>query len=118
MPVTSLARDLLLKAASIAKAEAVIKQHMAVRISQAEDHGSGSVILRVEGSLSVEDARLLESSCHEALSRLDRGVIIDLAGVTFLDEASAAVLRRLKQKPDVAFTGCQLYTRQVIEATI
>jgi len=116
--VSGLQLKLQLKAASIAKVEAAIKRHMAVRISQAEDHESGSVILHVEGALTLEYALLLESMSHEVRGRLGRNVIIDLAGVTFLDEASAEVLRRLKQQPGVTFTGCQLYTRQMIEATI
>jgi len=91
---------------------------MAVRISQAEDHESGSVILRVEGTLTLEYAQLLEGMSHEVRGRLGRNVIVDLAGVAFLDEASAAVLRRLKQQPGIALAGCQLYTRQMIEATV
>lgn len=83
-----------------------------MRISQAEDYESGSVILYVEGSLIAEDVQLLENTCHELK---DRKVIIDLAGVSFLDEASAALLRQLKQQAGVVYTGCQLYTRQMIE---
>jgi len=91
---------------------------MAVRISQAEDSGSGSFVLRVEGTLTIEYAQLLEDMSREVRERLGGAVIVDLAGVTFLDEASAALLRRLKQQPGIALAGCQLYTRQMIEATI
>lgn len=91
---------------------------MAVRISQAEDHECGSIILRVEGTLTLEYAQLLEGMSREARARLGRAVIVDLAGVTFLDETSAGVLRRLKQEPGIALAGCQLYTRQMIEAAI
>jgi len=91
---------------------------MAVRISQAEDSGSGSFVLRVEGTLTIEYAQLLEGMSREVRERLGGAVIVDLAGVTFLDEASAALLRRLKQQPGIALAGCQLYTRQMIEASI
>ena len=91
---------------------------MAVRISQVEDLDSGRVILRVEGTLTPEYAQLLEGMSREVRERLGRNVIVDLAGVTFLDEASAALLRRLKQQPGIDLAGCQLYTRQMIEATI
>jgi hypothetical protein len=43
-------------------------------------------------------------------------VVIDLTEVTFLDEAAALVLRRLRQHPPVSLVGCQLYTRQMIDA--
>lgn len=75
-------------------------------------------MLRVEGTLTLEYAQLLEGMSREVRERLGRAVIVDLAGVTFLDEASAALLRRLKQQPGIALAGCQLYTRQMIEASI
>jgi len=75
-------------------------------------------VLRVEGTLTLEYAQLLEGMSREVRERLGRAVIVDLAGVTFLDEASAALLRRLKQQPGIALAGCQLYTRQMIEASI
>ena len=75
-------------------------------------------MLRVEGTLTIEYAQLLEDMSREVRERLGGAVIVDLAGVTFLDEASAALLRRLKQQPGIALAGCQLYTRQMIEATI
>ena len=41
---------------------------------------------------------------------------IDLTAVTFIDEAAAAVVRRLSQSPSVSLTGCELFTQQMIEA--
>jgi len=75
-------------------------------------------VLRVEGTLTLEYAQLLEGMSREVRERLGRAVIVDLAGVTFLDEASAALLHRLKQQPGIVLAGCQLYTRQMIEASI
>ena len=40
---------------------------------------------------------------------------IDLTGITFIDEA-AAVVRRLSPSPAVSLGGCELFTRQMIEA--
>jgi anti-anti-sigma regulatory factor len=47
---------------------------------------------------------------------MGRGVVIDLTEVTFLNEAGAVVLRRLRRHPSVSLVGCQLFTRQMIEA--
>jgi len=88
---------------------------MAARIFRTDEADTGRTVLQVQGSLTLEYAQLLEELCRDAKAQSERSVIIDLAGVTFLDEASAAVLRRLKQQPGVALTGCQLYTRQMIE---
>jgi hypothetical protein len=89
---------------------------MAVRISRTEDPETHRLFLRVEGALTGEDAQLLAQQCVPLLHDAEWGVEIDLAAVTFIDEAGAAVVRRLSQSPAVALTGCQLFTQQMIEA--
>jgi anti-anti-sigma regulatory factor len=86
---------------------------MTARITE-QDEPSGHVI-RLEGSLSGEDARLVERLCAEAASRPDPRVVVDLNGVTFLDDESAAVLRRLRGSGGVTFRGCCLFNQRVID---
>jgi len=86
---------------------------MTVRITE-QDEPSGHVI-RLEGSLCGEDARLVERLCAEAASRPDPRVVVDLNGVTFLDQASAAVLRRLRADEGVTFRGCCLFNERAID---
>ena len=89
---------------------------MAVRISQTDEPEANRTILRVQGSLRREGAQWLEQQCTGWLSGAGRRLVIDLTEVTFLDEAGAVVLRRLQQHPSVSLVGCQLFTRQMIEA--
>ena len=89
---------------------------MAVRISRTEEPEAYRLFLRVEGGLTGESAQLLAQQCVPFLHDARWGVEIDLAAVTFIDEAAAAVVRRLSQSPAVSLTGCQLFTQQMIEA--
>src|SRR5688500_5075430 len=88
---------------------------MAVRITQTDDPERNHTILRVEGSLIGEDASMLEEIYLEVRVRLGRAVVIDLTALHMLDEASAALLYRLKHQPGVSLTGCQLFIKQMIE---
>ena len=88
---------------------------MAVRITQTDDPGRNHTILRVEGSLIGEDTSVLEEIYREVRVRLGRAVVIDLTALHMLDEASAALLGRIKQQPGVSLTGCQLFIKQMIE---
>jgi len=89
---------------------------MIVRISRTENSETHRLLLRVEGALTREGAQLLAQQCVPFLHDAEWGVEIDLAAVMFIDEAAAAVVRRLSQCPSVSLTGCQLFTQQMIEA--
>ena len=90
---------------------------MAVRITQTDDPGKNHIILRVEGSLIGEDTSVLEVIYREVRVHFGRAVIIDLTDLHMLDEASAALLSRIKHHPGVSFTGCQLFIKQMIETS-
>ncbi len=92
-----------------------IEEEMTTRITEIEERGEGDAILKVEGSLTLEDAKLLEEVCIDLRRRNGRVVRIDLAGLSFLDEESASLLRGLKEQPGVVFEGAHLFVRQVIE---
>lgn len=87
---------------------------MTTRITQLDGQGVEEAVLRVEGSLTPEDARLLEDVCTDLRAR-HGGVRIDLAGVSFLDNESASLLCRLKGLPGVELEGVHLLVQQLIE---
>ena len=89
---------------------------MVVRISRTEESETHRLLLRVEGALTREGAQLLAQQCVPCIHDAEWGVEIDLSAVTFIDEAAAAVVRRLSESPSVSLTGCQLFTQQMIEA--
>jgi hypothetical protein len=89
---------------------------MVVRISRTEASETRRLLLRVEGALTREGAQLLAQQCVPCIHDTEWNVDIDLTAVTFIDEAAAAVVRQLSQSPSVSFTGCELFTQQMIEA--
>ena len=87
---------------------------MPVRITQAETQEGATRELRVEGTLTLADAELLEGVCDELRGRSDSGIRMDLAAITFLDSESASVLCRLRRQ-GVALEGLDLFVQKVVE---
>jgi anti-anti-sigma regulatory factor len=88
---------------------------MPTRITQIEDAGCEGTVLKVEGSLYLRDAELLETICIDVGRQGGTPVMLDLAGLSFLDSDSASVLCRLKREQGVRLDGLQLFIGKVIE---
>jgi anti-anti-sigma regulatory factor len=87
---------------------------MPTRITQLESEDGLRTILRVEGSLTLEDAELLERICRDLREQSANGLSIDLADLNFLDSESASVLYRLKQD-GVELEGLHYFIQKEIE---
>jgi anti-anti-sigma factor len=74
-------------------------------------------LLKVEGSLYLEDAELLERVCRDVGEQTGHRLILDLADLSFLDSDSASVLCRLKREQNVSLEGLHLFIAKVIELT-
>ena len=74
-------------------------------------------MLKVEGSLYLEDAELLEKICRDIGGQSGRHITLDLADLSFLDSDSASVLCRLKREQGVSLEGLHLFIAKVIELT-
>ncbi len=88
---------------------------MPTRITQVDFPDGAGTLLRVEGSLTLEDARLLEKICADLRQQTSAPVAIDLSGLNFLDSESASVLCRLKQRAGVSLEGLHSFIQKVIE---
>ena len=74
-------------------------------------------VLKVEGSLYVEDAELLERICRD-IGKESHGLLtLDLADLSFLDSESASVLCRLRREQGVRLEGLHLFIEKVVELT-
>src|ERR1051325_8932379 len=78
---------------------------MPTRITQVETPERDSTVLRVEGSLYLADAELLERLCRDIGRDSGRAVTLDLADLSFIDSESAGVLSRLKREWGVKLEG-------------
>ena len=88
---------------------------MTTRITQIGNEGGEKTTLRVEGSLRLEDAEVLESTYANLSPEQLENVAIDLSGLSFLDSESASVLRRLRDL-GVELVGLHFFTQRLIEA--
>ena len=88
---------------------------MTTRITQVDGQAGRTTTLRVEGTLRLADAELLESTYLELRANHEGSIAIDLAGTNFLDSDSASILCRLKRK-GVELIGLHYFLQQIIQA--
>ena len=88
---------------------------MPTRITQVDAPEEGLTRLRVEGSLYLPDAELLERICREMQQETGRAITLDLADISFLDSDSATVLSRLRRELGVELEGLHLFVQKVVE---
>jgi anti-anti-sigma regulatory factor len=89
---------------------------MSIKITQIFDERRNQTILRVEGKLYLIDAEVLEQTLLELQKEGVKQVEINLSEVSFLNNESAAVLRRLRRLGAV-LTDINYFVQEVIEQT-
>lgn len=81
------------------------------------DTGAEPTVFKVEGTLYLRDAELLEKICRDVGQRTRLPVILELAGLSYLDSDSAAVLCRMKREQNVSLEGLHLFIKKIVELT-
>ncbi len=81
--------------------------------------GPGTVptVFKVEGTLHLQDAELLEKICRDVSDRTKGPVTLELDGLSYLDSDSAAVLCRMKREQNVSLKGLHLFIEKLVELT-
>ena len=87
---------------------------MPTRITQVDDQETGRTILRVEGSLTVEDVELIRRICMD-LGAKGGSITLDLAELHFLDSDSAHLLINLEREQGVMIEGQHLFVQRAID---
>ena len=90
---------------------------MPTTVTQIEDTERGKTMLRVEGSLMLEDAVLLEKIALSMRSDLNRNLTLDLADLHFLDSDSAPIIKRLEEQHGFEIEGLQIFLQKIVEET-
>jgi hypothetical protein len=91
---------------------------MPIRITEIEVNSPGSTgampprTFKVEGTLHLKDAELLERICREVS---DRPVVIEVSDICFVDGPSARVLCRMKREAGIEIRGMNLFIKKVVE---
>ena len=74
-------------------------------------------VFKVEGTLYLKDAELLEKICRDVGNQTKQPVTLELDGLSYLDSDSAAVLCRMKREQNVSLKGLHLFIEKVVELT-
>lgn len=90
---------------------------MPTQITQIEDTERGKSILRVEGSLTEEDAVLLEKIALGMRAETGKNLTLDLADLDFLDSESAPILRRLQKEHGFEIEGMEFFLQKAVDET-
>ena len=90
---------------------------MTTRITRIEGERAMQMVLKLEGVLTIADAKLLEEICEDIKRELDYAITIDLSGVNYLGSRSAEVIRKLRTMPGLSIEGAQLFVQQILEST-
>ena len=88
---------------------------MPTTITEIEDEERGKTVLRVEGSMTAEDAVLLEKIALGMREQADRNLTIDLSDLHFLDSESAPILKRLEREHKFEIEGLMIFLQKVVE---
>ena len=89
---------------------------MPTNIIQTVNEEHGSVTLRVEGDMLLENALLLEKIAIGMRGENFREVVIDVADLDFLDSESAPVLRRLAKEHGFKIEGMEIFLQSAIDS--
>jgi anti-anti-sigma factor len=86
---------------------------MPTHITQIDDVQNKRTILRVEGEMTLEDARLLEKIAAQLWESSESPVVIDLAELDFMDSDAAPVLKAMKSRGFV-LEGIEIFLQAVV----
>ena len=73
-------------------------------------------MLRIEGEMFQEDAKLLERIAMNIRSNIGNKVVIDLADLDFLDSDAASTLRHLADLEGVAIEGIEIFLQAAVNS--
>jgi len=87
---------------------------MATNITQIDDNERNRMILRIDGTMTVDDAILIERLAKNLHASREKDVTIDLADLDFLDSESAPILKRLENTEGFEIEGTELFLQTAI----
>lgn len=90
---------------------------MPTNITQMEDAERGKTVLRIEGSMTFDDAVLLEKIALDLRSQLDKNLTLDLADLYFMDSDSAPIIKRLEREHGFEIEGIEVFLQTVVNET-
>ena len=90
---------------------------MPTTLKQIEDPERGKTILHVEGSMTRDDAVLLEKIALDMRAREGKNITIDLADLNFLDSESAPIIKRIEREHGFELEGLEIFLQKAVDDT-
>ena len=88
---------------------------MPTEITQTDAPDSDVTILRVSGEMMDGDAGVVERIARGIREETGRRIVVDLAGLDFLDSEAAPALRRLGEQEGVTIEGIEVFLQSSID---
>lgn len=88
---------------------------MPTRITQFEDEANARTILRVDGEMFIDDAKLVGRLAEEITNDKRSAVIVDLADLDLLDSDAASELLRLRSAGRIEVAGIDEFVQTAID---
>lgn len=90
---------------------------MPTQITEIVDLERGKTILRVEGSMMLDDAVLLEKIALAMRAESGGNLTLDFADLDFLDSESAPVIKRLEREHGFEIEGIEIFLQAIVNQT-
>ncbi len=87
---------------------------MPTTLTEFEDSERGKTVLRVAGSMTLEDAKLLERIAFDLREQRGRNITFDLSDIDFLDSDSAPVLINLVREHGFEIEGIEFFLQTIV----
>lgn len=88
---------------------------MATQITQIDQPERNRTVLRVEGDMLSDDARLIEKIADCMALETGHSISIDLADLSFMDSDAASVLRKMTERNGVEIEGVELFLQSAVD---
>ena len=88
---------------------------MATQITQIDHPERNRTILRVEGDMLCDDARLIEKIAHCASTETGHQITIDLADLDYMDSEAASVLRQMMERNGFEIEGVEIFLQSAVD---
>jgi anti-anti-sigma regulatory factor len=88
---------------------------MPTRITQVDDEANARTILRVDGEMFIDDAKLVGRLAEEISGEKHSAVIVDLADLDLLDSDAASELLRLRAAGRIEVAGIDEFVQTAID---
>ncbi len=88
---------------------------MATQITQIDLPDRRRTILRVEGDMLLDDAKLLEKIAKGVGAETENIVAIDLSDLDFLDSEAASILKELADLDKFEIEGVEIFLQSAVD---